>query len=99
MDLGDTVAESALQVICPRCGYEEVDDLELLTSDEVHALTCGVCACRFHLALFECAHCGEETVVVRASVPTPAEIRAATCRHCGHPLHDDGQDDRPVGRA
>jgi formate dehydrogenase maturation protein FdhE len=76
-----------------------VDDLELLAGDEVHALTCEVCACRFHLALFECGHCGEETVFVKASVPTPAEIRAATCRHCGHPLNDDEQDVPCMGRA
>jgi transcription elongation factor Elf1 len=99
MDLGDTLAGSALQVICPQCGHADVDDLELLAIDEVHALTCEACARRFHLALFECAHCGEETVFVRASVPTPAEIRSASCRHCGHPLHDDGQDVRPLGRA
>ena len=98
MDLG-TPTDSPLRVGCPRCGHSEVDDLELLGIDEVHALTCGVCACRFHLALFECAHCGEETVFVQASVPTPAEMRAVTCRHCGHPQHDDGQDLRPVGRT
>lgn len=99
MDLGDTLADSALQVICLHCGHAEVDDLELLTSDEVHALTCEACACRFHLALFECTHCGEETVLIRASVPTPAEIRAASCRHCGHLPNDDGQDVPPMGRA
>ncbi len=79
MDLG-TPTDSALRIVCPQCGHSEIDDLELLASDEVHALTCEVCACCFHLALFECAHCGEETVFVRASVPTPAEILAATER-------------------
>ena len=98
MDLG-TPTDSPLRVVCPQCGHSEVDDLELLANDEVHALTCEVCACRFHLALFECAQCGEETVFVRASVPTPAEMRAMTCGHCGHPLHDDEQDLRPVGRT
>jgi transcription elongation factor Elf1 len=99
MDLGETLADAALQVICPRCGHAEIDDLELLAIDEVHALTCEVCACRFHLALFECAHCGEETIFAQVSVPTPAEMRSACCRRCSHPLHDDGQDVRPVGRA
>lgn len=98
MDLG-TPTDSALRVVCPRCEHSEVDDLELLAIDEVHALTCEVCACRFHLALFECAHCGEETIFVQASVPTPAEMRAISCRHCGQPLQDDEQDLRPVGRT
>lgn len=98
MDLG-TPTDSPLRVVCPQCGHAEVDDLELLANDEVHALTCEVCACRFHLALFECAQCGEETVFVWASVPTPAEMLAVTCGHCGHPLHDDEQDLRPVGRT
>ena len=57
MDLG-TSTDSALRVVCPQCGHSEIDDLELLAGDEVHALTCEVCSCRFHLALFECAHCG-----------------------------------------
>lgn len=99
MDLGETLADSALQVVCPQCRHAEVDDLELLSIDEIHALTCDSCACRFHLALFECAHCGEETALVQVSVPTPAEMRAASCRYCGHPLLDDGQDLRPVGRT
>lgn len=99
MDLGETLADSVLQVVCPQCGHAEIDDLELLAIDEIHALTCEVCACRFHLALFECAHCGEETVFAQVPVPTPAEIRSACCRRCGHPLHDDGQDVRSVGRA
>ena len=99
MDLGETLVDSALQVICPQCGHTEVDDLELLGADEIHALTCEVCACRFHLALLECAHCGEETVIVQGPVPTPAELRAMSCGHCGHRLRDDGQDVRPMGDA
>lgn len=99
MDLVETPADSAVQVVCPHCGRVDVDEFELLTLDEIHALTCDVCACRFHLALFECAHCGEETISAWATVPTPTQIQALSCRTCGHRLHDDEQDVRTMGRA
>lgn len=99
MELGEAPADTAIQVTCPHCGQTDVDDLELLAPDEMHALACEACTRRFHLAIYECAHCGDETVCAWPAVPTPAQIRMASCRHCGHLLHGDEQDPRSLDGA
>lgn len=97
MDLDDSPDISCLSFACPHCGVIEVDDLEVLTHDELHALRCGACKCRFHLLLAECDSCGEECVLTWTAVPTPYQIRSATCTRCGEPLTDDADDIRGLG--
>ena len=78
------MAASAISIICPHCGVAERDEFELLDMDEIHALTCASCHQRFHLMIFECERCGEETALTWSDVPTPDQIRGATCADCGH---------------
>ena len=97
MDLDDSPEIACLSVACPHCGAIEVDDFEVLTLDEIHAVGCDACRRRFHLLLAECNHCGDETVVTWASVPIPSQIRSAMCKRCGELLTDHAGDLRSLG--
>ena len=97
MDLDESPEVACLSFACPHCGATEVDDLEVLTPDEVHALGCAACRRRFHLLLAECQRCDEETVVTWTGVPTPSQIRTVTCNRCGELLTHHADDLRSMG--
>ena len=99
MDLDETPAIAGISIICPHCGAAEIDDLEVLASDEMHAVACDTCRRRFHLTIAECKRCGEETVLTWTNVPTPAQFMLATCGHCSNRLTDHDDDLRTVGRG
>jgi transcription elongation factor Elf1 len=92
MDLDESPEIACLSFACPHCGAIEVDDLEVLMLDELHALGCAACRRRFHLLLAECNHCGDETVETWTGVPTPNQIRSATCHRCGELLTHHADD-------
>jgi len=97
MDLDESREIACLSFACPHCGATEVDDLEVLTLDEVHALGCDACKRRFHLLIAECNACGEESVLTWTTTPTPTQIRSATCTRCGELLTDHADDIRSMG--
>ena len=99
MDLDEASAMVGISIVCAHCGAAETDDLEVLPSDEMHAVTCDACKRRFHLLIAECESCGEETVLTWTAVPTPDEIGLATCVHCGNRLHDHADDIRTMVRG
>lgn len=97
MDLDQSSAYTGIKIICPHCNAVEIDDLELLSLDEMNVITCDACRSRFHLTIAECETCGEESVLTWAAVPMPDQIRFATCLHCANRLNDHGDYLRPMG--
>lgn len=97
MDLDEPPETACLSYACPHCGAVEVDDFEVLAPDEMHVLGCDACKRRFHLLLVECSNCAEECVLTWTAVPTPSQIRSATCHRCGEPLTDHADDLRRLG--
>jgi transcription elongation factor Elf1 len=97
MDCDDSLALAGIAFSCPHCGARESDDLELLATDEIHAMTCGACVGRYFVSIAECTGCGEEAVLTWGTVPTPQQIRGATCARCGKPLSSDDDDIRTMG--
>lgn len=93
MDLDEPPETACLSFACPHCGATEVDDFEVLTPDEMHVLGCDACKRRFHLLLAECDICAEECVLTWTAVPSPSQIRSATCHRCGEPLLTNHVDD------
>jgi transcription elongation factor Elf1 len=100
MDLENPPEIAGIAITCPHCGRVETDDFEVLNLDEVHAITCDGCKQRFHLVIAECSRCGDETVLTWPTIPTPAQIRQASCARCGSRLieHDDDSHTMGAGR-
>ena len=99
MDLDEAPSFAGISITCPHCGVAEIDDFEVLALDEMHALACDACKRRFHLMIAECENCGEESVLTWTSVPTPAQIRLATCVHCGNRFTNHDDDIRSMDRG
>lgn len=99
MNLGERPASAGVNIVCPHCGATEVDELEVLDLDEVHAIRCDACKRRFFLLIAECEKCGEESVLSWPAVPTPSEIKFAACVRCGNPLNDHGSTVRTLGQG
>ncbi len=100
MDLEDPPALAGISIICPHCGLAETDDFEVLDLDEIHLIGCDGCKQRFRLVIAECGRCGDETVLTWPTIPTPAQIRQASCARCGSRLieHDDDSHTMGAGR-
>ena len=84
--------ESVCVMECPGCGSRHEDDLEVLSTNDVHAIRCSDCACEFWSVLKECLGCGEESVFVWKAVPTVTVLAALMCESCGHVFTDPEYD-------
>ena len=100
MDLENPPENAGIVITCPHCGRVETDDYEVLNLDEVHAIACDGCKQRFHLVIAECWRCGDEAVLTWPTVPTPVQLRQASCARCGSRLtdHDDASHTMGAGR-
>lgn len=90
---------AGISIVCPGCGAVEPEDFEVLDLDEMHAITCDACKRRFHLMIAECEVCGSESALTWVDVPTPDQIKLATCYHCGDRLTVHGDDLRSMGQV
>ena len=97
MNLDEPAETACLNFACPHCGATEVDELEVLVQGEIHLVGCDACRRRFHLLLAECGGCAGESVLTWTTLPTPSQIRSATCNCCGEPLTDHAEDLRCLG--
>ncbi|HMN76439.1 MAG TPA: hypothetical protein PKC97_10265 [Burkholderiaceae bacterium] len=99
MDLEYPPTLAGIRIICPYCGRAETDDFEVLNLDEIHVIGCDGCKQRFHLVIAECGRCGDETVLTWPTVPTPAQIRQASCARCGNRLIEHDNDPHTTGEG
>jgi transcription elongation factor Elf1 len=78
-----------LVFVCPHCGAEEPDDLEVTDAGMVRALRCTTCRATYFVLVVECPNCAEESVRIWSGPPSTDNGAPWVCRHCHARLEDE----------
>lgn len=78
-----------LAFVCPHCGSEEPDDLEVTDEGLVRALRCTSCLATYFVLVAECPNCAAESVIVWSGPPSTDSGAPLVCRHCHARLEDE----------